>query len=421
MGLVLILLFLFAGIGAGIITGLVPGFHINTMALIVVSIFSNGIVDGIYLAVFIIANLITHTFLDFIPSTFIGAPDESTALSVLPAHRMLLSGSGYDAVVLATWGSLIAVLISISTFLIFQILLVELNLYSVLKWAIPLILFTIILSVLYLESEKSLRHTVMAAGVFLLSGIFGYAVLSFSANGNFYPFPYLKTTFLFPVFTGMFGLSTLWLSRTVRIPPQKISKNVNLNRKYVRASLAGTFSGALVGFLPGVTSGIAAVLSRMFFRDENEKSFICAMGSVNTANALYNMLALFIILRPRSEAIDVISQQIFVTEWGNALSPPSQILLFILVALVAAVFSYFITLKVAAKAACMIPRMGDKYGKLSVKIMIFLCFLIFIFTGFYGLIFAAIAFFIGLLPPKLGIMRVHLMGVIIFPVLIYYL
>ena len=47
------------------------------------------------LAMTIVAMSIAHTFLDFIPSTFLGAPECETALSVLPAQGMLLEGSGY--------------------------------------------------------------------------------------------------------------------------------------------------------------------------------------------------------------------------------------------------------------------------------------------------------------------------------------
>ena len=56
---------------------------------------------------------ITHTFLDFIPSCFLGAPEESTVLSVLPAHKLLLKGRGYEAVKLTIYGSLFCLLAAI--------------------------------------------------------------------------------------------------------------------------------------------------------------------------------------------------------------------------------------------------------------------------------------------------------------------
>ena len=44
-------------------------------------------------AAIIVSTGTVHTFLNYIPSALIGAPDGDTALSLLPGHRMLLSGN----------------------------------------------------------------------------------------------------------------------------------------------------------------------------------------------------------------------------------------------------------------------------------------------------------------------------------------
>jgi putative membrane protein len=66
---------------------------------------------------------ITHTFIDFIPSIFLGAPDEDTGLSTLPGHEFLLKGQGYYAVKLTVIGSAIAI-ISLTFLIPFFILVV---------------------------------------------------------------------------------------------------------------------------------------------------------------------------------------------------------------------------------------------------------------------------------------------------------
>ena len=88
------------GIFAGIITGLIPGIHINLISLLLVSLsgYFLGFTHPLILGVFIISMAVTHTFLDIIPSIFLGAPDADTALAVLPGHRLLLKGMGYEAV-----------------------------------------------------------------------------------------------------------------------------------------------------------------------------------------------------------------------------------------------------------------------------------------------------------------------------------
>ena len=65
------------------------------------------------LAVFIISMSITHTFLDSIPSIFLGAPDADMAMAILPGHQLLLEGRGFEAVKLTVIGSLLCLLLGI--------------------------------------------------------------------------------------------------------------------------------------------------------------------------------------------------------------------------------------------------------------------------------------------------------------------
>ncbi|MFW5953219.1 MAG: tripartite tricarboxylate transporter permease, partial [Candidatus Natronoplasma sp.] len=116
-------LFTFIGISLGIITGLVPGIHVNTISFLIISslgtisLFVGGLISDfgvtnfellLFISMLVIGCLITHTFLDFIPSTFLGAPEGETALAVLPAHEMLLQGRGYEAVKASALGSFAA-------------------------------------------------------------------------------------------------------------------------------------------------------------------------------------------------------------------------------------------------------------------------------------------------------------------------
>src|SRR3990167_3829298 len=102
-----------AGVFAGIITGLVPGIHINLVAVMMLSssAFLLNYFSPLSLALFIVAMSVTHTFLDAIPSIFLGAPDSGLELSVLPGHKLLLDGRGYEAVFLTVVGSFFAVIV----------------------------------------------------------------------------------------------------------------------------------------------------------------------------------------------------------------------------------------------------------------------------------------------------------------------
>ena len=417
MDILIYLIFTLIGVMLGTLTGLTPGFHVNNIAIIALFFYSQNIAEAVYLAGLIIAAMVAHTFLDFIPSTFLGAPAEDTALSVLPMHRMLLDGRGYRAVYLSAIGSTLAVLFAISILPLLQIFFSVVQ-YDSIKYFIPPVLISIILYMLYLESKKSIKNMIYAANIILLVSFLGIIVFSFPLNDNFVPFQ-IGSSLLFPVFVGLFGMPNLILSKDTIIPEQKIEK-IEITGKNNYSSFLGTLSGSLVGFLPGVTSGIGATISRGFFKDEDTENFIIALGSVNTANSIFNLAALFIILHPRSEAVNVIGSMISVEQWTNLVTIPSFLLLLLLSISISSILSFFITIYTGKLFAVKMGKIGKNYGDISKIILISLFILIFLFTGPVGLLFSFISLLIGLLPPKLGLMRVHLMSVIIIPVILIY-
>ena len=118
MGPDIVLLVLSAGvIGAaiGTFTGMVPGIHVNTLAAMMLAAYPaiedamSGMTEPEYVPVLVSCCIMSasavHSFVDFVPSAFIGAPDADEALSVLPAHRLLLQGEGMVAVRAAAVGS----------------------------------------------------------------------------------------------------------------------------------------------------------------------------------------------------------------------------------------------------------------------------------------------------------------------------
>mgnify|MGYP001767288876 CR=1 FL=1 len=117
--MILIILATGAGLLCGIISGIIPGIHSNTVAGIMlgVSPVLLPVLGPAGLAAALVSMLITHTFLEIIPSTFLGIPDAGTALSVLPAHAMTLEGKGEEAVRLSAlgsgWGVIIAIPLSL--------------------------------------------------------------------------------------------------------------------------------------------------------------------------------------------------------------------------------------------------------------------------------------------------------------------
>ena len=95
------------GIFLGCLTGLIPGFHVNNVALIALSLSPVAVGIGIPLdavAGIIVACGTVHTFLNYIPSALVGAPDDNMALALLPGHRMLISGQASQGVAYSARG-----------------------------------------------------------------------------------------------------------------------------------------------------------------------------------------------------------------------------------------------------------------------------------------------------------------------------
>lgn len=91
------------GVICGVITGII---HVNTVGAFVFasSIFLLELFSPTFLVVFLLSMSISHSMIDFLPSIFLGVPEEGTVLSILPGHYFMLHGRGREAVRLVTIG-----------------------------------------------------------------------------------------------------------------------------------------------------------------------------------------------------------------------------------------------------------------------------------------------------------------------------
>jgi len=374
-----------------------------------------------------------HTFLDFIPSTFLGAPEAETALSVLPAHGMLLEGRGYTAVYLSAVGSFGAVVVGAVLLVPYRMVINEpVGLYSLMKEYIVYIIMAVAILMLASETasipyrkvngpegprwmEGPLSRTFgvgMATFQFLMAGILGLLVLDMEVTSPFG----LEPSILFPTLSGLFGVSTLLesLRGGASVPPQRIERQEVDLREALPSIASGGVAGSVVGFLPGMSGGVATVISMLFRKDPKPSSVILTLSAINTANSFFVLAALFLILRPRSGAAIVVDQLIDVTRWEGMM--PSELALLLISALLASAIGFFLTLYLGAKLANLMPRLP--YSKLVWGIITFIVAMVFIFTGPIGLLVLGVSTVIGMVPPLVGIRRSHNMGILMVPVLI---
>lgn len=395
-----IMITILLGILFGIVTGLTPGIHVNLVSAILVSVagFLYQYINPIAMACFIISMSTTHTFLDSVPSIFLGAPESATALSVLPGHRYLLIGEGFSAVKLTILGSYAGLLLSLLLFPIFVFILIKL--YPLIETSIPFILLVIV--ILMILSD---RRPLFALIVFFLSGILGTIVFDAS---------FIKEP-LFPMLSGLFGISTLIISLLDNdcIPKQNIRDKLLLKEGIaIKSIFAGLFGGFVTAVMPGLSSAIAIIAASTFIRGLGDYGFLITTGAVSTVNFSFSLVALHVLDRARNGSIIAIQRLI-----ENITL--KEITIFILTALVAGSIACIITLKISKIFSIIISKIN--YKKL-VKIIIFFIIVITpIISGWYGLILLFTSTCIGLLTPKLNIRRIHSMGCIILPVILYFL
>lgn len=386
------------GIFAGTITGLIPGLHINLVALLlfVSSSFFLKVTSSLVLACFIVSMSITHCFLDFVPSIFLGVPKENTALSVLPGHKMLLKGEGYGAIKLTTLGCLFGTVLACVLAFFFSIVVKYFYLY--LKVYIGLILIGI--SFFLIMSEK---RKIKALFFFLISGIFGMATLNFA----------LIKQPLFPLFTGLFGSSLLVMSflYDVSIPKQKI-KEIKIKRKETGTCIwSSILSSSLVSFLPGVGAACAATISATLKKISN-KAFLLLLGMISTMTMIFSFVSLYAIGKPRTGVA------VFVGKLIPELTIPHLISL-LAVALIAAFFSFFVSLFFAKFFSKNITKI--RYKWLSLGTLIFLLVLTPIISGWFALLVVLVGTCLGILSTLLGVKKIYLMGSLMIPVILWYL
>jgi putative membrane protein len=216
---------------------------------------------------------------------------------------------------------------------------------------------------------------------------------------------------LFPALTGLFGISTLYVSyrAKIKVPPQHFT---NTSVRYKKGVLVGSLAGLLAGLLPSIGSSQSATVVQGLFGKGDEKEFLVAMGGVNTANSIYAFLALYLIGRSRSGASIAVAE-IF----GN---PTFSDLLFIVaITLFTAFFAVFITLELAKISAKFIQRID--YSKLVIAIIAFLILLVAALTGWRVLLILITASAIGIFVQIAGINRSSCMTVLMVPTILYFL
>lgn len=405
----------FLGIIIGCVTGMIPGIHVNTAGAIIFasSTFLLSIFSPEFLCVVMVTMSISHAMIEFVPSMLLGVPEEGTATSVLPGHRMVLQGRSKEVIRIVAVGGFGAIMVIIFMLPFFSIVLPALHVFSKSFTWVILLSASIFLTYKLTRSFKSFSWSLL---LFLLSGILGWVI---------FQTPISSSVSLMCVFSGLFGINTILfsLNDNSTIPYQYPFYELNLDINKYKSIFAGGITGAILSFLPGFGPAQGTVIAQLASgandnEDEDTVNFLLATSGLNISDCLFSLMAIYIIGNPRSGIAVYMSY--LISEMSLM-----HLVIYIFVSLIAVSFSLVLTLKLGDSFSRLMA--GINYRKLSIGVISLQILILYIFIFYYNapIFYMTLALItsiaMGMLPHYLGVGKSHLMGVLIIPAIVIYM
>jgi len=400
--------FVGGGVALGTVSGLTPGIHANTFALLLA-----GLAPAIpgpvrYVGAAMLAAGVVHTFLDVVPALALGVPDSAMASSALPGHRLVLAGRGREALRLSALGSGGAVLLAVP--LAIPMTRGMTAAYPTLRAHLPILLGGVVLVLVLTESTTAGRAG--AALSVVASGALGAVALDLPPGGLVD-----SGGMLAPIFTGLFGAPVLLDALAGGGVPPQDDANVTVPRRAVAGfALAGTLSGAVVGYVPGVSSAVAATVALLAVPSgsgmgtererDGARGFVVTTSGVNTANTIFALLALIALGTPRTGVMVAM----------DGAGVPLDLPLLLGSVLVAAACGFVLVVTLGDGYLRVVGR--TDYTRLSVGVLCLVVVVIAVLTGPVGVGVFAASTVVGLVPVRFGARRASLMGVLLVPLIL---
>lgn len=404
----------FIGILIGTTTGMIPGIHVNTAGAILFasSTFLLSHVSAEFLCVLMVSMSIAHALIEFVPSMLLGVPQEGTATSILPGHRMVLQGRSKEVIRIVSVGGFGAIIVTVLMLPIFSILLPVLHDISK-----PYTWIILLVASIYLTYSltANFRDFLWSLLLFTLSGILGWII---------FQSPISSGVTLMCVFSGLFGISTILfsLNDSSTIPHQNPFYDLNLDYNKFKSIFAGGITGAILGFLPGFGPAQGTVMAQAVSGtndndDDDTVNFLLATSGLNISDCLFSLIAIYIIGNPRSGIAVYMSY--LISEMSI-----NHLAIFIFASLLAVSVSLVVSLKLGDSFSRLMG--GVDYKKLSIGVILLQIVILYIFIFYYkappGYMTLALvtSTAMGMLPHYIGIGKSHLMGVLIIPAIVIY-
>lgn len=363
--------------------------------------------------------IVGWSMLNTIPSIVLGAPDESAMFTVLPGQKYLMTGRGFEGVMITSVGGLAgAALIVAGIGPLAPVILPAMR--RVLSPHMHWILWVIITFILMSEWPKGgnrgpagwRKFASAWAGLgvglatFLLSGLLGFLLLYRSPVS-------VEAAFqnIMPAFVGLFAVP--WclfnLISAAEIPEQVAPDSIELDGDLIlRGAAAGGLGGGFAAFFPVITGGVGGLLAGHATAQRDERVFLLSQG-VSKLVYYAGAFALFFVpgLHLRRGGGAWMMHQIV---------QPRGVFEYLLVlgaVAVSAGAAFLMTgplTRLTLRALRRIP-----YQAASALALAIIVALVWGLTGRAGLAVAAVAAGIGSLPVLFGSRRLNSLGVLLLP------
>jgi putative membrane protein len=415
--------FVYALIGAlaASILACIPALHVYNVVglLLLLGAGASALVGPEELSALMIGLITGYAMLNTLPGIFFSAPDDSTVFVVLPGQKYLLQRRGWEATLLTGVGGLggVAVLTLLTPVASSLFSTARVILQPHLHW----ILLAVIVFMLMSEWPKGTDRartpwgklaeawTSLIAGLatFVLSGVLGFILM----YRGLVPVDVAYQS-LMPAFVGLFAVP--WVLQNIfsrtQIPRQHIATSVDADLPlFVRGIFAGTVGGLFAAFFPVVTGGIGGFIAGHATAQRDDRLFLISQGASKVVYYVGGFLFFFV-------------PGLHLTRGGMAwmlsgmYTPytPGTFYRAVAAMLVSGVVAFFMLLLLTRLVIRLVERVD--YRRISVGTLVLLLGIVMLVTGPVGLLIAAVATGIGLIPVLWGSRRMNCMGVLLLPI-----
>jgi putative membrane protein len=413
-----------AGTLVSALIGWLPALHVYNVAMLLI-VFHQQVEktalgsDPYVIMPFMMGLIVGWAILNTVPTVFLGAPDESAVLMVFPTQKYLMQGRGYEATMLSALGALggIACLLLTAPLMSKTLSVARAVMAPHYFWLLMLILAYMVLSEFpkggdrgptalarFWDAWKQLLAGILSL---LLAGWLGFILMRKAP---------INTTFEFsnimPAFVGLFGVP--WVIQNImsgtEVPPQHLPKSVDCTAFVAfRGITAGFLGGFFAAYMPIITGGIGGLLAGHATAQNDERSFIVSQGA---SKLVYYVGAFLLLFVPMAS----IARGGLANMLRTSYVPRGEhdFLMILAAMALSAALAFFLLGPVVRLTMAVIKRVD--YRLLSWFTLAIMTTLVFVITGWGGLLIMVVSTGIGLIPVVFYSRRSNCMGVLLIPV-----